>query len=52
MRKHKFLLSVVVFGSEHCRMPLVSNDLFLEAAREDFRSYQRLCRLEWRGLRK
>uniref|UniRef100_M8BN83 Syn-copalyl diphosphate synthase n=1 Tax=Aegilops tauschii TaxID=37682 RepID=M8BN83_AEGTA len=34
------------------RMNLVSNDLYLEMAKADFREYQRLFRLEWNGLRK
>ncbi|TKW32144.1 hypothetical protein SEVIR_2G150600v4 [Setaria viridis] len=42
----------VWIGKVLYRMLLVSNELFLETAREDFRSFQKLCRLEWNGLRK
>ncbi|CAN6165608.1 unnamed protein product [Urochloa humidicola] len=42
----------VWIGKVLYRIPLVSNELFLETAREDFQSFQRLCRLEWNGLRK
>ncbi|CAL4968683.1 unnamed protein product [Urochloa decumbens] len=34
------------------RMPLFNNDLFLKLARADFSNFQRLCRLEWHGLKR
>ncbi|CAO1942098.1 unnamed protein product [Urochloa humidicola] len=34
------------------RMPLFNNDLFLKLARADFSKFQRLCQLEWHGLRR
>ncbi|CAN6232114.1 unnamed protein product [Urochloa humidicola] len=42
----------VWIGKVLYRMPLICNDLYLETARADFRSFQRLCRLEWHGLQK
>ncbi|KAL6899274.1 hypothetical protein ACP4OV_005932 [Aristida adscensionis] len=37
----------VWIGKVLYRMPLFSNDLYLEAARADFHSFQRLCQREW-----
>ncbi|KAL6634600.1 hypothetical protein ACP70R_027271 [Stipagrostis hirtigluma subsp. patula] len=42
----------VWIGKVLYRMPLFSNDLYLEAARADFQGFQRLCQLEWHDLRK
>ncbi|TVU33980.1 hypothetical protein EJB05_15800, partial [Eragrostis curvula] len=42
----------VWIGKVLYRMPLICNDLYLEAAKADFSSFQRRCRLEWNGLRK
>ncbi|KXG28747.1 hypothetical protein SORBI_3005G161200 [Sorghum bicolor] len=42
----------VWIGKVLYRMPLFSNDVFLEAAKQDFRNFQRLCKLEWHALAK
>ncbi|TVU29590.1 hypothetical protein EJB05_21164, partial [Eragrostis curvula] len=42
----------VWIGKVLYRMPLISNDLYLDAAKADFSSFQRRCRIEWHGLRK
>ncbi|KAF8670976.1 hypothetical protein HU200_050248 [Digitaria exilis] len=42
----------VWIGKVLYRMPLICNDLYLEAAKADFSSFQRRCRLEWNDLRK
>ncbi|CAL5066376.1 unnamed protein product [Urochloa decumbens] len=44
--------SDVWIGKVLYRIPLVSNELFLKTAREDFFSFQRFCRHELNGLRK
>ncbi|GJN32554.1 hypothetical protein PR202_gb21068 [Eleusine coracana subsp. coracana] len=42
---------VVVTMSGLGRMPLISSDLFLQAAKSDFSDFQRRCRLEWHSLK-
>ncbi|CAN6381814.1 unnamed protein product [Urochloa humidicola] len=42
----------VWIGKVLYRMHLVNNDLLLEAAKADFRNFQRLCQLEWHGIKK
>jgi len=42
----------VWIGKVLYRMPLFSNDVFLQAAKQDFRNFQRLCKLEWHALAK
>ncbi|XP_037486909.1 syn-copalyl diphosphate synthase-like isoform X1 [Triticum dicoccoides] len=42
----------VWIGKVLYRMPLVNNDLYLEAAKADFTNFQRMCRLEWHGLKR
>ncbi|TVU29579.1 hypothetical protein EJB05_21153, partial [Eragrostis curvula] len=42
----------VWIGKVLYRMPLISNDLYLDAAKADFSSFQRRCRIEWHGRRK
>ncbi|KAL6634599.1 hypothetical protein ACP70R_027270 [Stipagrostis hirtigluma subsp. patula] len=44
--------SDVWIGKVLYRMPLISNDLYLETAKADFSNFQRLCRLEWHELKK
>ncbi|XP_044970255.1 syn-copalyl diphosphate synthase-like [Hordeum vulgare subsp. vulgare] len=42
----------VWIGKVLYRMPLFCNDLYLKAAKADFTNFQRMCRLEWCGLKR
>lgn len=42
----------VWIGKVLYRMNMVSNDMYLEVAKADFSNFQRLCRLEWHGLKR
>lgn len=42
----------VWIGKVLYRMPLFCNVLYLKAAKADFRNFQRMCRLEWHGLKR
>ncbi|PWZ28857.1 Ent-copalyl diphosphate synthase 2 [Zea mays] len=42
----------VWIGKVLYRMNMVSNDMYLKAAKADFGNFQRLCRLEWHDLKR